>query len=158
MEGKKQSKKDIEKCEIDTTGQSLEDISTLTRQYVNDKVLTLLEYREEKTDREASFLGVIDAINTPSEGKKYIVAYKSSFLFKRRGEVVKFRNIYPFTLAICPHFMPCLSDYVLKLSYEVLEEHERSHYYKFKYYENALKYLSNPTSKVYSLFKASLLS
>ncbi len=158
MEGKKPSKKDIEKQEIDIIGQSLEDISTLTQLYVRDKVIDMLEYPEDKTtDTDASLLRVIDALNTPSEGKKYIVAYKSSFLFNRRGEVVKFRNIYPFTLALCPHFLPCLSDYTLKLTYELRREDEYSPY-RFKYFQYTLKYLSNPTSKIYRLFKDKLVA
>ncbi len=134
-------------------GDMLEDISTLTSEYMMDKLPSLLPFIEDK-DRDMALHRVLEELNTPSDGKKYIVACSSSsFLFKRRGEIIKFKNAYPFILPLSQRFPQCIVEHANKILHESPDND-----YKYAHYKYTLKYLSNPTSRVYSLFKAKLIS
>lgn len=91
----------------------LEDISTLTPEYIESKFKSHISLLFEDM---LSLVRVLEAINEPSECKKYIMPYGTKFIFKQGSEVLISKNLEPIILPISKYSIFPISDRIRNIT------------------------------------------
>lgn len=142
----------------------LEDISTLTPEYIASKFKShLFDFQETPPFKGnmLSLVRVLEAINEPSEGKRYIMPYGTNFLFKQGSEVVLSKNIEPIILPVSEGSIEPIIDYIRNITNAgaMLGEGELMILKrKVETMRSMITMLSSLNSRVYSTFKSRLSS
>ncbi len=139
----------------------LEDISTLTSEYIESRFKTYLFDTGENLPISGNImplLAVLEAINQPSEGKRYIISHGTKFLFKQGTEVLSYKNIDPILFPIVtysPHIIANRIRYIT-LKHDLGEAELIMIKNKVDMLRSIIKMMGSLKSRLFSTFKSRL--
>jgi hypothetical protein len=141
----------------------LEDISTLTPDYLASKFKTYLFDTDDNLPIGGNILPLINllqAINEPSQGKRYIVSHKNKFVFKQNSKLIIYKNIDPIIFPIATHSTPLLTRHIKNImdsSSHIMSETDLLILKnRIETFRTIIKILSSLNSRLYKIFKTKL--